>query len=50
MKTEKYVSIRAKLMPWVLVLFVLSVFMGGGVYYNLSIQKDDGLLINLAGR
>ena len=50
MLNGKFVSIRAKLMPWVLVLFGLSVFMGGSVYYNLSIQKDDGLLINLAGR
>ncbi len=49
-KQKKYISIRAKLMPWILLLFILSICMGGGVYYNLSIQKDDGLLINLAGR
>ena len=50
MKTEKFVPIRVKLLPWILILFVLSVFMGGSVYYNISIQKNDGLLINLAGR
>ncbi len=49
-KKQHYVSIKAKLMPWVFILFTLSVFMGGSVYYNLSIQKDDGLLINLAGK
>jgi len=49
-KQKKFVSIKAKLMPWVLMLFVLSIFMGGSVYYNLSVQKDDGFLINIAGK
>ena len=50
MQTKKYVSIKMKLLPWVFLLFVLNVVMGGAVWYNISIQKDDGLLINLAGR